>query len=78
MIVNSQFSICTLENAILAGASLNKCTFTGSRFGSSFEFNQAQAISETDFSLAQFQHAIFDGLHLREITFNGANLSRIV
>jgi fluoroquinolone resistance protein len=75
MIVNSQFSICTLENALLAGASLNKCTFTGSRFGSSFEFNQAQAISETDFSLAQLQHAIFDGLHLCEITFNGANLS---
>lgn len=74
-IVNSQFSICTLENALLAGASLRNCTFTGSKFGSSFEFNQAQAISETDFSIAQLQHAVFDGLHLREITFNGANLS---
>jgi uncharacterized protein YjbI with pentapeptide repeats len=74
-IVNSQFSICTLENALLAGASLKECTFTGSKFGSSFEFNQTQVISETDFSLAQLQYAIFDGLHLRKITFNGANLS---
>jgi uncharacterized protein YjbI with pentapeptide repeats len=74
VITDSQFSICVLEQAILAGASLKKCSFTGSKFGSSFEFNQVQAISESDFSLADLQHAIFDGLHLCEITFNGANL----
>lgn len=74
-IKGTQFSLCILENAIVSGAKIVNCTFTKTRFGSSFEFNQVQAIADTDFSLAELQHAIFDGLDLSGIKFNGADLT---
>jgi uncharacterized protein YjbI with pentapeptide repeats len=74
-IKDSQFSLCILENAIVSEAKLVNCTFTRTKFGSSFEFSQVQAISDTDFSLAELQNAIFDGLDLSGIKFNGADLT---
>lgn len=74
-IKDSQFSLCIFENAIVSEAKLVNCIFTRTKFGSSFEFNQVQAISNTDFSLAELQSAIFDGLDLSGIKFNGADLT---
>lgn len=74
-IKDSQFALCIFENAIVSEAKLVNCTFTRTRFGSSFEFSQAQAISDTDFSLSELQNAIFDGLDLSGIKFNGADLT---